>query len=191
VTSIQALKFVNVPTFFVFRTSCSVLSSALDYFAFGVETNSLALGSLFFIIFGAFIYASNDLQFSLQGYTWSFAHIFSMALYVALVKRSSSSKQPLSPTLTSLYNNLSLLSFLMVSVIYKRESVLIPDGIISSASLAAATASKSSPTSTMLFYFKKLHFLSQSDLLCVYNSPYTVLLPLLLSCIAGDDDTKA
>ena len=99
VTSIQALKFVNVPTFFVFRTSCSVLSSGVDLLCFGTKTSAAAMGWLFVIVFGAVLYASNDLQFSSQGYLWSFADIISMAIYLTLVKGISSSAEPIPPTL--------------------------------------------------------------------------------------------
>ena len=170
----------------MFRTSCSVLSSGVDFLYFGAKTSAAAMGWLLVIICGAVLYASNDLQFSNQGYLWSFAHIASMTVYLTLVKRISSSAEPIPPTLSSLLNNLTFLPFLLLSVSHQTVETLAGK-MISSSSPPPPSPSPSSSTSSSSLAGTPSSFVASSVESCLLSSPYyKVLIPLVLSCVAGE-----
>ncbi len=169
----------------MFRTSCSVLSSGVDFLYFGAKTSAAAMGWLLVIICGAVLYASNDLQFSSQGYLWSFAHIASMTVYLTLVKRISSSGEPIPPTLSSLLNNLTFLPFLLLSVSHQTVETLAGKMISSSSQLPPPPSPSSSSSSSSAG--TPSSFVASSVESCLLSSPYyKVLIPLVLSCVAGE-----
>ena len=150
---------------------------------FGTKTSNAAMGWLVVIICGALMYASNDLQFSIQGYLWSFAHIISMTFYLTLVKRISSSSQPVTPALSSLLNNLTFLPILLLSV--SRQTFAFVSVQMLSSSSASPLSSSSSNVSLSSSVSGELSSFIASSVTCLQSSPHKVLLPLILSCLAG------
>ena len=150
---------------------------------FGTKTSNAAMGWLVVIICGAVLYASNDLQFSIQGYLWSFAHIISMTVYLTLVKRISSSSQPVTPALSSLLNNLTFLPILLLSV--SRQTFAFVSVQMPSSSSASPPSSSSNASSASSVPGELSSFIA-SSVTCVQSSPHKVLLPLILSCVAGN-----
>jgi hypothetical protein len=151
---------------------------------FGTKTSNAAMGWLVVIICGALMYASNDLQFSIQGYLWSFAHIISMTFYLTLVKRISSSSQPVPPALSSLLNNLTFLPILLLSV--SRQTFVFVSVQMPSSSSPSPPSSSSSNASSSSSVPGELPSFIASSVTCLQSSPHKVLLPLILSCVAGN-----
>jgi hypothetical protein len=115
VTSLQALKYIGVPTFTVLRNTQPCLTLVLELFLFGRKPKISSSCWLFLVFLGSSLYAHQDLTFSAVGYLWSLLHILSMSLYLVLVKVSGQSLG-LNATSMSLYNNaLALPLFIALS----------------------------------------------------------------------------
>ena len=107
-SSLQSLRYINVATFSIFRNMQPLLvfvitTVVLNFSAAYIQdketlhkierirvlnptldVNSLAF--LSYIVLGTLIYAANDLEFCIEGYTWACIHILSMSLYSIAVK---------------------------------------------------------------------------------------------------------
>jgi drug/metabolite transporter (DMT)-like permease len=122
-SSSQALQTVTVQTFSVFRNVNTLVTAFLEYITMGTSLEIASLLSIAMVIFGSIVYAWNDLDFNVQGYSWCIIHICSMACYSILVKKTNDSLN-LTAQEMSLYNNLiSLPVFLLVLVATKAENL--------------------------------------------------------------------
>jgi len=116
-SSLEALKYVTIPTFTVFRNLNSLNVSIGEYFVMGKKTTLNAVLALLVIIVGTFIYAYNDLNFNLYGYICCLIHICSMACYSISVKKTNNSLK-INSFEMSLYNNMESLPFLLVDFLF-------------------------------------------------------------------------
>ena len=85
-TSMQALTYLSVTTFTVFRNTQSILSYPLDYIIRGERLKPVSIYSLFTIILGTYAYCGKDLRANVEGIIWATVHIVSTALYAILTK---------------------------------------------------------------------------------------------------------
>ena len=109
VTSAMALEYITVPTFSVLRNVQPFISTVLGLYLLPLlnptipsePTSFFKLYALLLILIGTGIYSWKDIAFDLNGYLWVLGHIFSMSLYIALVKSLGSGKYALpSPTMS-------------------------------------------------------------------------------------------
>jgi drug/metabolite transporter (DMT)-like permease len=110
-SSLRALTYISVPTFTVFRNIQPLISSVLDFLVRNEKISSRSVAFLCIIICGAYLYAHNDLEYNVNGYTWSLIHIISMSFYSVSVKLSFE-KLKLKPVEMSWYNNIMSLGIL-------------------------------------------------------------------------------
>jgi GDP-mannose transporter len=87
-SSLIALKYVTVPTFTVFRNFQPILTTVFDFFLKQETTSMSNVVCLLIIIVGGYIYAYEQINFHLTGYTWILVHVISMSVYTILVKYS-------------------------------------------------------------------------------------------------------
>jgi GDP-mannose transporter len=122
ITSLQALKYIGVPTFTVLRNTQPCLTLLLELILFGRRPRLAPSCWLLLVFLGSSLYAYEDLTYSDLGYFWSILHIISMSLYLVLVKTTGQSLN-LNATAMSLYNNaLALPLFFALSMSGLTES---------------------------------------------------------------------
>jgi GDP-mannose transporter len=81
-----ALQNVSSVTLIVFRNLCTLVVAFFERLVLGSEINSLAAFSLVGILCGAFLYALNDIQFSVIGYVWLIVNVACTAAFQVYVK---------------------------------------------------------------------------------------------------------
>ncbi|CAF4448468.1 unnamed protein product, partial [Adineta steineri] len=86
-SSLFALKYVSVPTVIVIRNLSTISVAILEYFVIGNKIDSLSIGTLFGMFFGAIVYALHDLTFSIEGYIWLCVNIIGTSLYQVYIKK--------------------------------------------------------------------------------------------------------
>lgn len=74
-TSFQALGQVSVATIVVFRNSSPFFTAIVERAYKGTVISNRTMGVLLFMIVGALIYTSGDLEFTVIGYGWAFANL--------------------------------------------------------------------------------------------------------------------
>jgi GDP-mannose transporter len=85
-SSLLALQNVSSVTLIVFRNLCTLVVAFFERLFLGLEINSLAAISLVGILCGAFLYALNDIQFSVIGYIWLIVNVICTAIFQIYVK---------------------------------------------------------------------------------------------------------
>lgn len=115
-TNTTLLKYANVDTFIVFRSSTPLLVAIADYlFRKQPWPGPYTFGALFVILAGAVGYVMTDSQFTVRAYTWAFAYLFTITLEMVYIKHIVSSLG-LSTWGFVLYNN--FLSLAMAPVFW-------------------------------------------------------------------------
>lgn len=125
-TSLQALSLVSIPTFTVCRNMQPIITTILD-FIFRHEISSQS--NVFFlvvILFGAYIYAYNNIFFHLTGYLWTMAHVLSMSFYTIIVKRTINNYNMDSFEMSWYNNTMSLVVFVII-FLYELNTFQYPD----------------------------------------------------------------
>ena len=95
-TSIQALAFLSVTTFTIFRNTQSILSAPLDYLIRGERLKPVSIFFLCTILLGTCAYCGKDLRANVEGIAWASAHLASTTLYTVLTKIRLEKKNALS-----------------------------------------------------------------------------------------------
>ncbi|CAI5481694.1 unnamed protein product [Closterium sp. Yama58-4] len=91
-TNTTLLKYANVDTFIVFRSSTPLLVAVADYlFRKQPWPGPYTFGALFVILAGAVGYVVTDSQFTVRAYTWAFAYLFTITLEMVYIKHIVSS----------------------------------------------------------------------------------------------------
>jgi GDP-mannose transporter len=85
-SSLLALQNVSSVTLIVFRNLCTLVVAFFERLVLGSEINALAIFSLVGILCGAFLYALNDIQFSIIGYAWLVVNVTCTAAFQIYVK---------------------------------------------------------------------------------------------------------
>eukprot|EP00475_Leptophrys_vorax_P018594 TRINITY_DN25453_c0_g1_i1.p1 TRINITY_DN25453_c0_g1~~TRINITY_DN25453_c0_g1_i1.p1 ORF type:complete len:353 (+),score=33.05 TRINITY_DN25453_c0_g1_i1:506-1564(+) len=115
-TNTTLLKYANVDTFIVFRSSTPLLVALADYvFRKQPWPSSYTFGALFVILAGAVGYVVTDSQFTVRAYTWAFAYLFTITFEMVYIKHIVSSLG-LNTWGFVLYNN--FLSLIMAPVFW-------------------------------------------------------------------------
>ena len=112
-TSIQALAYLSVTTFTIFRNTQSILSAPLDYLLRGERLKPTSIFFLLTILLGTCAYCGKDLRANVEGIAWASAHLASTTLYTVLTKirlEKAPSEKPINPLTQALdlawYNNI-------------------------------------------------------------------------------------
>lgn len=114
-SSLQALQYISVPTFTVFRNIQPLFTSVLNYFIRKESISYFSIALLMVIVYGTCVYAINDLQFHIVGYMWTLVHVVSMSLYSITIKLFFEGDQLKSYEM-SFYNNLMSIPVLLVQL---------------------------------------------------------------------------
>ena len=86
-TSMQALSFLSVTTFTIFRNTQAILSYPLDYVLRGEALRTQSVYFLILILFGTCAYCSHDLpDASIAGCLWAAAHVVSTTVCAVTTK---------------------------------------------------------------------------------------------------------
>jgi drug/metabolite transporter (DMT)-like permease len=130
-SSLLALQNVSSVTLIVFRNLCTLVVAFFERLILGSEINALGIFSLVGILFGAILYALNDIQFSIIGYAWLVVNVTCTAAFQIYVK-SLISHLPkdgpgsLGPFGMSYFNNvISLPVFVILAAIMGEVSHLL------------------------------------------------------------------
>jgi drug/metabolite transporter (DMT)-like permease len=125
-TSLKSLAYINVPTFTIFRNVQPLFAIIIDLFLRKQEVpNNHSLFFLFMILYGAYIYAKNDVAYDPLGYFWAIFHVLSMSLYAVLVKIKTclpNSETQMKACDMSYYNN--LLSLPLLTLLFLIEMAM-------------------------------------------------------------------
>ncbi|CAF1472050.1 unnamed protein product [Adineta steineri] len=128
-SSLFALKYVSVPTVIVIRNLSTISVAILEYFVIGNKIDSLSIGTLFGMFFGAIVYALHDLTFSIEGYIWLCVNIIGTSLYQVYIKKvvHMPEMKDIGPISMSYYNNLIslLILFLLACIMGELKSFLL------------------------------------------------------------------
>eukprot|EP00271_Cylindrocystis_brebissonii_P020197 TRINITY_DN658_c0_g1_i3.p1 TRINITY_DN658_c0_g1~~TRINITY_DN658_c0_g1_i3.p1 ORF type:complete len:354 (+),score=17.47 TRINITY_DN658_c0_g1_i3:461-1522(+) len=115
-TNTTLLKYANVDTFIVFRSSTPLLVAIADtLFRSQPWPSRTVFGALFIILLGAAGYVATDSQFNVQAYTWAAAYLATITFEMVYVKHIVT-KLALNTWGFVLYNN--LLSLLLSPVFW-------------------------------------------------------------------------
>eukprot|EP00270_Netrium_digitus_P011604 TRINITY_DN3706_c0_g1_i2.p1 TRINITY_DN3706_c0_g1~~TRINITY_DN3706_c0_g1_i2.p1 ORF type:complete len:378 (-),score=1.29 TRINITY_DN3706_c0_g1_i2:561-1694(-) len=91
-TNTSLLKYANVDTFIVFRSSTPILVAVADtLFRKQPWPSRSTFAALFVILFGAVGYALTDRQFNVRAYSWAFAYLFTITFEMVYIKHVVSS----------------------------------------------------------------------------------------------------
>lgn len=85
-TSMQALSFLSVTAFTIFRNTQSIISYPLDYFMRGERLKPVSVYLLLTILLGTVAFCGKEIRTNLEGIIWASAHIVSSTLYAVLIK---------------------------------------------------------------------------------------------------------
>ena len=85
-TSMQALSFLSVTAFTIFRNTQSIISYPIDYFMRGERLKPISLFLLFTILLGTCAFCGKGLRTNIEGIVWASAHVISSTLYAVLIK---------------------------------------------------------------------------------------------------------
>jgi drug/metabolite transporter (DMT)-like permease len=120
VFSARALSMINVPTFFVFKNSSSILVAALEHMSLHKMISRPEGLFLLLSMTASLFYGWNDMQFSFWGYVFVTMHGVCIALYMVCVKKLNvefSSSLEL-----SIYSNAGSLPILFIIAMYEYQS---------------------------------------------------------------------
>jgi drug/metabolite transporter (DMT)-like permease len=116
-SSLEALLYINVPTFTVLRNTQPIITSIIDYIVRHEHISWTSLFLLIVVFVGAFIFGCEDVLFDWRGYFWATLHIISMSCYAVSVKLYGS-KLNLQATEMSLYNNVNSIPILTLLALF-------------------------------------------------------------------------
>eukprot|EP00271_Cylindrocystis_brebissonii_P009646 TRINITY_DN24672_c0_g1_i1.p1 TRINITY_DN24672_c0_g1~~TRINITY_DN24672_c0_g1_i1.p1 ORF type:complete len:357 (-),score=6.56 TRINITY_DN24672_c0_g1_i1:630-1700(-) len=86
-TNTTLLRYANLETFIVFRSSCPILVAIADtLFRKQPLPSMYTFGSLFIILLGAIGYVLTDSQFTVRAYIWAFAYLAIMTFDMVFIK---------------------------------------------------------------------------------------------------------
>ncbi|CAI5517735.1 unnamed protein product [Closterium sp. Naga37s-1] len=115
-TNTSLLRYANVDTFIIFRSSTPLLVAFADYlFRKQPWPGPYTLGALVVILVGAVGYVFTDSQYTVRAYTWAFAYLFTITFEMVYIKHIVTSLG-LNTWGFVLYNN--FLSLLMAPVFW-------------------------------------------------------------------------
>eukprot|EP00245_Coleochaete_scutata_P003159 TRINITY_DN14538_c0_g1_i1.p1 TRINITY_DN14538_c0_g1~~TRINITY_DN14538_c0_g1_i1.p1 ORF type:complete len:339 (-),score=43.68 TRINITY_DN14538_c0_g1_i1:629-1645(-) len=91
-TNTTLLKYANVDTFIVFRSSTPILVAIADtIFRSQPWPNNKTVAALLVILLGALGYVLTDSAFTVQAYSWAFAYLFTITFEMVYIKHIVSS----------------------------------------------------------------------------------------------------
>ncbi len=85
-TSMQALSYLSVTAFTIFRNTQSVISYPLDYLLRGERLKPVSIYLLLTILIGTCAFCGKEIRTNIEGVLWASAHIVSSTLYAVLIK---------------------------------------------------------------------------------------------------------
>ena len=133
-TSMQALSYLSVTAFTIFRNTQSIISYPLDYLLRGERLKPVSIYLLFTILLGTCAFCGKDVRTNIEGILWASAHIISSTLYAILTKMrietEVSKENQLTRTLEMVwFNNILSLPIVgaaaAIQVVYMTDTPLI------------------------------------------------------------------
>jgi drug/metabolite transporter (DMT)-like permease len=97
-TSMQALSFLSVTAFTIFRNTQSIVSYPLDYFMRGEKLKPVSIYLLFTILLGTCAFCGKGLRTNVEGIAWASAHVVSSTLYAVFIKMRIEAEGQAEPT---------------------------------------------------------------------------------------------
>jgi GDP-mannose transporter len=105
ITGFYSLKYLSVPMVLVFKNSSNCLVSLGDYVLYSQPISRLVQASLAVLVLASVLAASEDLEFTHRGYTWSVLNMVASTTYLLYLRHVMKSLQ-LSKLGMSYYNNM-------------------------------------------------------------------------------------
>ena len=112
-TGFYSLKYLAVPMVTIFKNTNNVLVTVGDWYFFGQHVSLGVVLTLGLMILAALLAGSNDLQFSLIGYIWTFFNCLSATGYV-LYMRVAINGMDLDRFTMAYYNNILSLPLILL-----------------------------------------------------------------------------
>ena len=128
-TSMQALSFLSVTAFTIFRNTQSIMSYPVDYFLRGERLKPISIFLLFAILLGTCAFCGKNLRANIEGVAWASAHVVSSTLYAVLIKmrietEDADKENKVTKTLEMVWFN-NLLSLPIVGIAATVQAVLM------------------------------------------------------------------
>ena len=86
ITGFFSLKYLSVPMVTIFKNANNILVTVGDWYFYGQRVSKWVALTLVLIIAGAVLAGLNDIQYSFEGYAWTFANCISSSGYVLYLR---------------------------------------------------------------------------------------------------------